>query len=293
MKFLVLLLTYIMQKRLNLTLSRRHDQWAKSFLTFFELRLPVIRNSAPFYLLIALAAPALALFIVLRLTDDVFFGFLTLFVHIVMLFLCLGCGFLKQSVDIYLQQWREGRFQSAFRTLEEAEIHIDEAQNMSPAQLHYAACSQYLYQTFVRYFMVIFWYMAIGPVGALLARLAHVAGRDPSVYVPQQMTTVYKALEWIPSRLLALSFALAGNFGGAIKQSANDMIDPHSDAFTVLRKAAGGAVEIYPLAAPSAGGTQDVDLEVKQMCAIRDLLNRAMIIWFILIALLTVAGHMG
>ncbi len=291
MKFLVLLLTFILQRKLNLTISRQHDQWARRFLAFFEAQLPVIRHHTVLYLLIAIILPALALLLLLTMIEGVFYGVGTLFVHIVMLFLCLGCGYLKQAVELYLSQWEAGSYQSAFRTLESAEIYIEGAESMTPAEIHYQACSQFMYQTFQRYFMVIFWYMVAGPVGALVARLAHVAGSEPRVYVPPHMGLIYRLLEWLPARLLGLTFALVGNFGPTIKSALNDLIDPAIQALPLLQHAAAGAVESFP-SRPIRGEAEPVR-DGHQMINLRDLLNRSMIVWFSLIAILTIVGWMS
>ena len=291
MKFLVLLLTFILQRKLNLTISRQHDQWARRFLTFFEAQLPVIRHHATLYVMIAIILPALALLLLLTLVDGLLYGVGTLFVHIVMLFLCLGCGYLKQAVELYLSQWEAGSYQSAFRTLEDAEIVIQNAETMTPAEIHYHACSQFMYQTFQRYFMVIFWYMVGGPVGALVARLAHVAGSTPRVYVPSQMVVIYQLLEWLPVRLLGLTFALVGNFSATLKNALNYLIDPATPPLPLLQAAAAGAVESYP--ERPVRGEADALKDSRQMIGLRDLLNRAMMVWFSLIAVLTIVGWMS
>ncbi|OZG72500.1 regulatory signaling modulator protein AmpE [Hahella sp. CCB-MM4] len=291
MKFLVLLLTFVLQRKLNLTLSRQHDQWARQFLEFFEAKFPVIRHNATLYVVIAILLPAVVLTLVLTLVDDVLFGVATLFVHIVMLFLCLGCGYLKQAVELYRTQWEAEHYQSAFRTLESADIFIKDADKLTPAEVHYQATSQYMYMTFQRYFMVIFWYMVAGPVGALVARLAHVAGCESTTYVPRQVGIVYKVLEWLPARLLALSFALVGNFGETIKSSLNYMIDPAVGALKVLQQAAAGAIESMP-AVPAAGEANALR-DSRQLVALRDLLNRSVMVWFSVIAILTIVGWMS
>ncbi|WP_020408227.1 regulatory signaling modulator protein AmpE [Hahella ganghwensis] len=291
MKFLVLLLTFVLQRKFNLTLSRQHDQWTRQFLMFFEAKFPVIRHNATLYVVIAIVLPALALLLVLTMIDGVLFGMATLFVHIIMLFLCLGCGYLKQAVELYRTQWEAEKYQSAFRTLESADIFIEDAEKLTPAEIHYQATSQYMYMTFQRYFMVIFWYMIAGPVGALVARLAHVAGCEATAYTPRQVGIVYKVLEWLPARLLALSFALVGNFADTIKSSLNSMIDPAVSALKVLQQAAAGAIESLP-AVPTAGEANALR-DSRQLIALRDLLNRSVMVWFSVIALLTIVGWMS
>jgi len=291
MKFLVLLLIFILQRKLNLTISRQHDQWARRFLTCFESLLPVIRHHVTLYVLIAIILPALALLLLLSLVEGLFFGMGTLFLHIVILFLCLGCGYVSQAMELYLSQWEAGSYQSAFRVLENAEMFIQGAETMTPAEIHYHACLQFMYRTFQCYFMVIFWYMVGGPVGALVARLAHVAGSKSRLYAPSQMVVIYQILEWLPVRLLGLTFALVGNFSATLKNALNLLIDPSTHPLPLLQAAAAGAVECYP--ERPVRGEADALRDSRQMIGLRDMLNRAVMVWFSLIAILTIVGWMS
>ena len=309
MRFLVLLLTYILQRKFNLTISRQHDIWVSRYLNFFEKQMPVVRQNSSLYLAIGIVLPALALSILLFIVDDVLFGVFTLFIHFVMLFLCLGCGFLKGAFDAYLQCWLEGRYEAALETLVAADIHIHDAEGLSQAEIHHAVCSAFLYQTFQRYFMVIFWFMVAGPVGALVARLAHISAVVPSVYRPQRVSFLSHLLEWIPARPLSLTFAISARFSGSLKAGLSRLADPYADALDVLEVNAEAALgsEKYSYNPPSPSQTQKTysqsntlgageyaDLSkppganknAVQLMGMRTLLNRSLVIWFAALALI-------
>src|SRR5690606_28503213 len=71
-----------------------------------------------------------------------------------------------------------------------------------------------------RLFGVIFWYVLLGPSGAVLFRAAdllrHRAAATPVVDAAARQ--LYGVLEWAPSRLLAGTYALAGSFDEAMAE---------------------------------------------------------------------------
>jgi len=289
MRFLVLLIAYVAQRKFDLTLSRQHDLWASEYLDFLEKQLPVIRHNSTIYLAIGIVLPAVLLSMLLFVLNDVLFGSLVLFVNFIMLFMCLGCGYLKATIDSYLKHWLEGRYQAALESLHRADIYINNADELSQAEIHHAVCSAYLYQTFQRYFMVIFWFMLAGPVGALVARLAHVSSVVPSLYRPQRVRFLSQLLEWLPARVLSLTFVLTFKIEGSVKLAVRTLCDPRVRALDVLESGAASALgnENYKYYPQSQNSTDvPADIEV-QLIGLRDLLNRALLVWFVLIGATT------
>ena len=285
MRFVVLLIAYVVQRKFNLTLSRQHDLWASQYLDFIEKQLPVIRHSASFYLAIGIILPATMLSILLFIMADFLFGSVVLFINFVMLFLCLGCGYLKGTIDAYLEHWLQGRYQAALETLHEADIFIDNADELSQAEIHHAVCAAFMYQTFQRYFMVIFWFMLTGPVGALVARLAHVSAVVPSVYRPRHVRLLSQLLEWLPARVLSLTFILTFKSSGPVKQSVQTLANPTAEAMDVLEIGAASVLandkyQYYPPARRAGGLPANAEV---QLIGLRELLNRALVAWFLAI----------
>jgi AmpE protein len=294
MRFLILLLTFVAQRKYNLTLSRQHDTWATQYLDFFEKQLPVVRHHTILYLAFGILLPAILLSLLLLLVDDLLFGSLTLFVNFVVLFFCLGCGYLKNSMDAYLNHWLRGRYQLALEALTSADIHIDNAETLSQAEIHQAACTAFMYQTFQRYFIIIFWFMAVGPTGALVARLAHVSSATTSVYRPQRVSFLCYLLEWVPARILGLTFALVGNFSAIIKPISGKLCNPYASALEILEFSAASALAntkftYYPPSQPDTAIPNAVPNEkAVQLMGLRELLNRALVAWFGVLAIVAI-----
>ena len=88
-----------------------------------------------------------------------------------------------------------------------------------------------------RIFGVVFWFLVLGPTGAwafrvldLLRHRAEVRAGDEDVTVTATMEavrTLHGVLAWIPARLLALGYALAGNFEEALESWRNTGREAH------------------------------------------------------------------
>jgi len=83
-----------------------------------------------------------------------------------------------------------------------------------------------------QFFGVVFWFLLLGPAGAVLYRLAHGVYQKWGLLNPEEFgrfglfaADAFRWLDWIPARLLALSFAVVGNFEDALycwrEQAAN------------------------------------------------------------------------
>ncbi|PIT82669.1 CobD/CbiB family protein [Limnohabitans sp. 15K] len=171
-------------------------------------------------------------------------------------------------------------------------------------------------------FGVFFWYAALsiiglGPVGAVVYRLAELAQRrwqaptmDGSV-VSEALRSVasraWLALDWLPSRMTALGFAIVGSFEDAMDGWRNHAQNFPEDNDGVILAATAGAINIRlggaPLQAPSedddspdtSGGSSTPGRvpEVAHFAQVVGLVWRTVIMWLVLVALLTMANLVG
>jgi adenosylcobinamide-phosphate synthase len=171
-------------------------------------------------------------------------------------------------------------------------------------------------------FGVFFWYAALsivglGPVGAVVYRLTELAQRrwqapttDGSV-VSEALRSVasraWLALDWLPSRMTALGFAVVGSFEDAMDGWRNHAQNFPDDNDGVILAATAGAINIRlggaPLQAPgeeddspnTAGGSSTPGRipEVAHFAQVVGLVWRTVIMWLVLVALLTMANLVG
>lgn len=138
-----------------------------------------------------------------------------------------------------------------------------------------------------RLFGVIFWYVLLGPAGAVLFRAADILRHRADLETGGPMEAaqrLYGMLEWAPSRLLAGTYALAGSFDEAMAERRAYYADCQGRFFEInediLACTGRGA-----LAFEHEGAGEGEDLE-----AVSNLLFRALVIWLAVLALLSLLG---
>lgn len=81
--------------------------------------------------------------------------------------------------------------------------------------LHRSLINDFFIATNRRVFSIVFWYVLLGPVGAVLYRLVAVSTTVPILSVPAQ--SVESVLDWAPARIITVFFALGGQFMQVLK----------------------------------------------------------------------------
>jgi adenosylcobinamide-phosphate synthase len=170
-------------------------------------------------------------------------------------------------------------------------------------------------------FGVFFWYavlsiIGLGPVGAVVYRLTDLARQhwqresaDGSVTSPvlqEVATRAWTAIDWLPSRMTALGFAIVGSFEDAMDGWRNHAQNFPDDNDGVILAATAGAINVRLGGAAlqaidelegteTAGGssTPGRTPELAHFAQVVGLVWRTVIMWLVLVALLTMAKLVG
>ncbi|WP_284616440.1 CobD/CbiB family protein [Aquabacterium humicola] len=179
-------------------------------------------------------------------------------------------------------------------------------------------------------FGVFFWFvllstLGLGPLGAVLYRMAEFASRywtypSKSLGVPANerlmhiSQRMFSLIDHIPARLTAFGFAVVGNFEEAINNWRRDSVLWRHVNEGVILAAAAGAVgvqlggdaapgvtpersrtfEAGPTDSPGAeGSTAGVPPQLGHLRSVVGLVWRSVILWMLLVALLTLANLVG
>ena len=171
-----------------------------------------------------------------------------------------------------------------------------------------------------RWFGVLFWFLLLGPFGAILYRLAVLSvtsSGDPARDLPSRTQrgarTLLALLEWPVAQLLTLSLALVGNFdnvldawrgaGGASMRLDNRFLGAVARA-SVRRELAEEAAEAAAQGAaedpvdPHADGDIAVvgGYEMSDLPELRDAMSlawRCLLVWLAVLALFVIAGFVS
>ncbi len=269
------------------------DRWYASWISRLSyLDMPMLS------FLVSLLAPLLAVLVVVWVLNYHWQGVPLFVFGLLGLLYALGRGDLDAKFDTLEQDFARDDVQAAYHDAEAFSVGHSESDAETGNEFHLDLLESVSYRFFEHYFPVIFWFAVLGVPGALLYRLSwlhldlqdkddksrDIQSRDIQSQDLQLRDIARRWLwliEWIPTRLLGLSFALVGNFASCIHRWHEYLFGPEQSTRQILRHYVIGALS----ADTEAAGA---DISVAELEMIRNLFYRALTLWVCVIALLIV-----
>lgn len=293
MEFVVFLAAYVIRRKLDqANLFATDSLWRKSFAPSHTVAPG--REASLVRGLFIIAVPALLLGL-----SEVFLRFAgwSLVVHplaFVLLLALMGTPGLGRVLELYTDAWRKGDIQAAWRQVCDLLPPGERYQASSPEQMHRVLSKTLVGLIFERFFVVAFWYVVAGMGGAFTAR-ALIALRDhwPHAAARPGFGRLADALNYLPARLLGLTFGIAGDLAGWLKGGKSAILSLNGNSKQTLMAAANSALtgyELQPERFAELHPEDWPDFGDRSLAAIRGLLNRSMLVWICALALLVIAG---
>lgn len=297
MNLIALVLGLILERSLTRLLHLRELRW---FDRYFDIGFGWLDRLGPLAappaaVLLALV-PSLPVFLVAVYFSDRLFGIPYLAFAALVLLFSLGPRDLGREVEEYCAALEAGDVERSRRLAKEL-LEAD-APPGGPVREH-ALEEAVFVQANNRLFGVIFWFMILGPVGAwsfrvvdLMRRRARfAAGRNLEAGQPvgnylQAARSVHWLVAWLPSRLLAIGYALAGSFEDAVADWRSYYQECSSHFFDVNEEVVACVGKGAMARASGAQGEQ----ESQRMRAALRLVRRTFFIWLTAIAVMTLFG---
>ncbi|MBD9485410.1 regulatory signaling modulator protein AmpE [Pseudomonas sp. PDM14] len=264
MNFLVLLLVLWVEK---FSSGRRRIQQDGFWLQ--QLKQIEARGISPWIALAVLVLlPVALLGLLLLVLKPLAYGWLALPVHLLVLVYSLGRGDVLAALGPFRDAWRRGDDQAALHVAErDLGVEADEEGEVLLGVQRYE-----LWQAYQGFFAVIFWYALLGPLLALAYRLLALAAEHGSAGLAERAAQLRHALDWLPARVLAASFALVGNFAAVSRAVLHDLLSWDISAAQLLFHAGRAASE---LPEPQAG-----EQGVSSLDELWQLLVRSAVLWY-------------
>lgn len=155
----------------------------------------------------------------------------------------------------------------------------------------------------------------LGPMGAVLYRLGEFVQRywrhqsqlhhqPVSAALQSSARLAWEHIDWIPARLTALSFAVMGNFEEAVDSWRRYVQREHANNDGIVLAATAGAINIrlsdppaaqpaHPAAAQDDPVSSRLAPDLPHLAVVVGLVWRAVVMWVVLLALLTLARLLG
>lgn len=148
------------------------------------------------------------------LLTGVLFGFPKLIFQLVILLGCLGSRNLWADAFDCMNALTQG---DALHATDKLKASFDIAEVSNPQKLHHDLVRHIFIDSNHRVFAPVFWFVVLGPAGALLYRLTTISFLNtPKENVSPDFTEaaekVESILDWLPARIFSFLFALSGHF---------------------------------------------------------------------------------
>lgn len=253
-------------------------------------------------ILIVVLPPVVVVGLVQWLIADWLFGLASLVFAIAVLLLTLGPVDVVTAVDDYIEARRTDDTERSDFYYERL-VGEQPPSDRGPEEARRIAAAV-VYQGHDHLFATLFWFCVLGPLGAVLYRMAAEAALKPSPLLVARPALgragrhVLGVLGWIPTRLLAFAYALTGSFEAALRRfragaaaSAADVLEANQD---FLAGTGAAALRSAETADEAGTGSERRSSDAAAAAeAARALVMRAGIFWIAVLALLTLAGWFG
>ncbi len=293
MSLMVIVISLIAERFLLEHQPLRQMQWLESYSSWLtQKKFAVWLNQGIMQILIILLPPVLAVGILQDLFNDGLFGLLGVIFAVSVLLYSLGPVDLDSRVEAYTKATEEDDDEAIKEIARE--IIEDEPPTSEPARSQ-AVAEATLFQANRRIFSVLFWFLILGPLGALLYRLATQLPRLERARLDLDFNLsagqLIAILEWLPARTTAICYAIAGSFEDALygwrsyQDKRFDEFD-NSNSGTLICTG-GGAMRLTTLLDETDETTHDY-CHLPQ--AAMAMVWRSLVVFLIIIAVLTFAG---
>ena len=262
MKLIVILICVGLLRYAHFGHSLERYSWLQRYATTLCGYIKGLHESWLLTLIVLLPILVIAAFLQITLFHDIFY-FFGFFYSIFILWYCLW--------PVSLETQLETQIQHALAT--------NTAQDSRPFS------TALLVDANSQVFAVLFWYMILGPFGAILyrlvAELARVEGSLENIALLAKAAAILQAiLDWVPARLVTLGYIVCGNFATGLVLWRHYILSGINSSRELLIAAGLGAMNLTPAV---AGDLEEARQTLK-------MIERALIAWLVIIAIFTL-GH--
>jgi len=235
-------------------------------------------------------------------SDHPLMWLLDLVFSVVILIICVGNHRFDEHVQNYVKTVSEGRYDDAATYLNEISTRTFCGKDLR--QLNRDLISLMLLRQSDRVLAIMFWFVILGPLGAILyrsvgqlmgAKLILDGKHMPGADYQDAVKRLKGILDWIPARLTALCYALIGSFNDAFHLWWEDPQRPDDDWIAandrLLVDVGLGALQLRQYYIDD-GAEIDAAMACDHALAVRDLSRRTILTGMTILALLTISGQL-
>ncbi len=275
MKFIVILICIVINRYWVGSHPLHTEKWfgkAKNKLS----AIPFIDDSSPHsQLILVVLLPVLVTGTFLWAIQSWFWGMIWMFLSLLVLCYAIGISELEKIVQdqtIWLRKL------TPEDSLEDTTTR------------HNEIMEKMVHDEFASVYPILFWFIVVGPGGALLYRLAQQYGQSADVTDSESrfINGLIRTLDWIPVRITGLAFCVIGDFSRCMGLLVENLLEWTRSPKTVLIGMAQAAIydlEWEPIDVVNYAVKAEYELK-----EVAKLLQRTLLFWIALVAVLTLLG---
>lgn len=281
MTLITILITLVVQRFANIA------NWFKA--SWFEVYMgwlkPVLVKCNPWLAIAAVILPVFALLGILQyLLSLRLFGIFCLLLTTAVLLLCMDARNLKNQLSKYLDHAEKQETEAAFSAAAEFAGNTNDAPPSSLPALNRYMTKLILTKSYATIFAILFWFAIFGIYGAsgylIIMLLRRVAVKVDGSFgdIAYHATLAQNILDWAPVRALGMSYALAGYFMQTSNYVVKNIKLGLQDNLKFAAEAGLAALGAKP---------EDTSSNLQENYAALALIDRTLIVWIMVIALVT------
>ncbi len=296
MTFIIIALSLLAERFLLEQEAYRQPDWLRRY-TLWSQQLPwgEWMSQSVAGIILILAPLLLTIGLLQAVFDNILGGIPELLFATLVLFFCLGPRDLHRQAHTFIDACEAEDEENAKRIGSE---FVADTPLQTKSAYGLAIANGILEQAYIRTFSVIFWFIILGPLGAVLYRSCHTIKQslpginDLGIDFRSGVNRLLEILDWIPARITAFTYALGGNFHDATHawwNSNGDSTQASESAKQILHRAGTGALGLYDT--PTTDN-EPLDPAVTSEMALAMVL-RSVTIWLGILALMTITSWLS
>jgi membrane protein required for beta-lactamase induction len=271
----------------------RSNRWFFRYAQWHRLQnLPEQMQQGLIGIILLLLPPLLGVALIHQLLADALWGIMDAGLTIAILLYALGPDDLDTQINHYIKACDRDNEQEIRNS---AYVIVEDEPPVSEPARSQAVAEAALQQANRRILAVLFWFAVLGPVGAALYRIATwLPKTDQAAHsIDYQLNTaqLLVILDWVPARITAICFAIAGSFEDTLygwrsyqERRHSEFVDSNTG---ILVCAGSGALRLSTLLDEAYAGAQVYSYLPKAAMA---LIWRSLIVFLVIIAVLSLIG---
>ena len=294
MSLLAILFSLAIEHYYNAVAQFRNYDWITSFSSWIKERFADSEYwNDTLGLIVTVLLPMFGCAIIYAILDEVM-GLLSFLFALLVLIYCIGPKHFLHTASQFVDA---GEHEDEHSLQAYANELLDEESTEVDRNTYEKICKKLVNQTNDGLLSIFFWFILLGPMGALMCRMVNRlylencqnGSGDENEFEEFNNSTrmLYAILLWLPSQITMLTFAITGSFIDTLREwksrLSNDYLNPQETETTLFR----AGLNALQMEADDHPYSLSTVQEVLALCW------RSIIVWVTALALLTLAGLAG